>query len=153
MESNNKYLEADETALSLGLFIVLARSLRSIDEYIQKNTKKSGLNGTEFGVLELLYHKGPQAHQKIGEKILLASGSITYVVDKLEGKGLLRRESCSKDRRIIYAVITDEGKRLMDKIFPEHKEAIHKSLAGLDMDEKRQVIDLLKKLGLYAKNL
>ena len=54
------------------------------------------MNPTEFAVLELLYHKGNQPLQQIGDKILLASGSITYVVDKLEKKNF----SSEKPRRL-----------------------------------------------------
>ena len=45
-------------------------------------------------MLELLYHKGRTPLQRIGQQILLTSGSITYTVDKLESKGLLRRVPC-----------------------------------------------------------
>lgn len=71
------------------------------------------MNPTEFAVLELLYHKGQQPLQQIGGKILLASGSITYVVDKLEKKGFLERVACPNDRRVTYAAITtQEDKRI-----------------------------------------
>src|SRR5690606_40391428 len=69
-----------------------------------------GLNLTEFGVLELLYHKGPQPIQVIGKKVLLASSSITYVIDKLEEKELIVRESCPRDRRVIHVRLTEDRK-------------------------------------------
>lgn len=75
-----------EQEQSLKLFIVLSRAYRSINDHMNKHIHHHGLNPTEFAVLELLYHKGDQPLQQIGDKILLASGSITYVVDKLEQK-------------------------------------------------------------------
>ncbi|WP_143522293.1 MarR family winged helix-turn-helix transcriptional regulator, partial [Pseudomonas sp. 2822-17] len=75
----------------------------------EEDIKGFGLNTTEFAVLELLYSKGDQPIQKIGEKVLIASSSITYVVDKLEKKNYLIRKPCPKDRRITYAAITTEG--------------------------------------------
>ena len=42
-------------------------------------------------MLELLFHKGDQPLQQIGGKILLASGSMTYVIDKLEKKEYIKR--------------------------------------------------------------
>ncbi|MCA0170633.1 MarR family winged helix-turn-helix transcriptional regulator [Bacillus sp. RAR_GA_16] len=139
--------------LSLKLFIVLARASRSVTDHIKTDIQRYGLNPTEFAVLELLYHKGNQPLQQIGEKILLASGSITYVVDKLEGKGYLKRNPCPNDRRITHAVITDEGKELMDRIFPEHELQVQSIFAGLDEQEKETAITLLKKLGHYAEEL
>ena len=73
---------------SLKLFIVLSRAYKAVNEQVSKSIQTNGLNPTEFAVLELLYHKGDQPLQQIGGKILLANGSITYVVDKLEQKGL-----------------------------------------------------------------
>ena len=52
---------------------------------------------------------------------MLASGSITYVVDKLEGRGYITRVSSPTDRRVTFAEITDEGNSFMDELFPRHE--------------------------------
>jgi MarR family 2-MHQ and catechol resistance regulon transcriptional repressor len=110
------------------------------------------VNPTEFAVLELLYHKGDQPLQQIGGKILLASGSITYVVDKLEQKGLLKRVACPNDRRVTFAQITDKGKDFIENIFPDHEKHIHSLMSELTPEEKGTAIELLKKLGLSITN-
>ncbi|RNB82193.1 MarR family transcriptional regulator [Brevibacillus nitrificans] len=115
--------------------------------------KRYGLNPSEFMVLELLYHKGEQPIQHIGKKVLLASGSMTYVIDKLESKQLLERKSSQEDRRVIYASITKAGKQLMDEIFPQHRAAIEKLFKGLTAEQKDTMIQLLKETGLKAANL
>ena len=138
--------------LSLKLFVVLSRALQSIEKMAIKEINNQGLNLTEFGVLELLYHKGDQPIQKIGQKILLASSSITYVVDKLEEKNYLIRRGCPTDRRVTYATITKEGKELMDEIFPKYKLFLQEIMGGLSSNEKRSTIEQLKKLGFYAQN-
>lgn len=138
---------------SLKLFIVLSRAYKAINESSSKLFQAHGLNPTEFGVLELLYHKGKQPLQKIGGKILLASGSITYVVDKLEKKGLISRIASPEDRRVTYAVITDEGHQFMSEIFPEHEKNLHELMTALSDEEQKQAIELLKKLGLSIKDL
>ncbi|MFP5105229.1 MarR family winged helix-turn-helix transcriptional regulator [Neobacillus sp. C211] len=143
-------MENNSTANSLKLFIVLSRAYKAINEHVNKVIQASGLNPTEFAVLELLYHKGDQPMQQIGGKILLASGSITYVVDKLEQKGMLKRIACPKDRRVTFAQITEDGKKFIQDIFPEHAEQIDNLMSSLTETEKLEAIDLLKKLGLPA---
>ncbi|MEH7076102.1 MarR family winged helix-turn-helix transcriptional regulator [Neobacillus drentensis] len=143
-------MENNSTATSLKLFIVLSRAFKAINEHVNKVIQANGLNPTEFAVLELLYHKGDQPMQQIGGKILLASGSITYVVDKLEQKGMLKRIACPNDRRVTYAQITEEGTRFIQDIFPEHAQQIDKLMSTLSETEKLEAIDLLKKLGLPA---
>lgn len=142
-----------EEELSLKLWVVLSRATRTVTDHIKKDIKSYGLNPTEFAVLELLYHKGDQQIQHIGEKVLLSSGSITYVVDKLEEKGLLRRRPCSEDRRVSYAAITEEGHALMQIVFPKHQKAIQEMFAVLNVEEQQVMIPLLKKLGLQIEQM
>lgn len=71
---------------NLKALTVLLRASQSVQDVVRKDMQQYGLNQTEFAVLELLYHKGEQPIQHIGKKILIASSSITYVVDKLEKK-------------------------------------------------------------------
>ena len=75
----------DRTEHSLKAFIGLNR-----DYYLEKIVQQDvnyGLNVTEFAVLELLYSKGPQPIQRIRDRVLIASSSISYVVSQLEDKG------------------------------------------------------------------
>jgi MarR family 2-MHQ and catechol resistance regulon transcriptional repressor len=146
-------MEEKNVQMSLKLFVVLSRAYKVVNEELNEWIYQNGLNPTEFGVLELLYHKGPQPLQQIGSKILLASGSITYVVDKLEKKGLVERVACPTDRRVTYAAITEKGKNVIDEVFPKHAENIHSLMSVLDDEEKETVIRLLKKIGLAVKNL
>lgn len=138
--------------LSLKLFVVLTRALDAVKKSIERDIRTYGMNPTEFAVLELIYNKGEQTVQKIGEKVLIASSSITYVVDKLEKKELLRRTPNPDDRRIILVSITEEGRKMMDEIFPNHSRSVQRILGGLDAEEKSLIIGQLKKLGIYAKN-
>ncbi|MGC4377160.1 MarR family transcriptional regulator [Fictibacillus sp. Mic-4] len=150
MSNDQKHNEND---LSLKLFVVLSRAYRSITDRVTEDMKSYGLNPTEFMVLELLYHKGEQPIQHIGKKILLASGSMTYVVDKLESKKLLERKACPEDRRVTFASITEEGRKLMDEIFPKHRKVIQNIFATLDVNEQETMITCLKKLGIHAEEL
>ena len=144
---------SEEIKQSLKLFIVLSRAHKAIHETTNQFFQKNGVNPTEFAVLELLYHKGRQPLQQIGNKILLASGSITYVIDKLEKRGFLARVSCPTDRRVTYAEITDAGSAFMDDLFPQHEQQLHELLSSLSEQEKDVAIELLKKLGLSIKDL
>src|SRR5690625_288794 len=149
MQNENR--QQDE-ALSLKLFIVLSRALESVRKQVVKDIKRYQLNLTEFGVMEYLYHKGEQPIQLIGKKVLLASSSITYVVDKLEEKGYIERIACPKDRRVIYGRLTEKGESLMKDIFPQHKQAMATIFTSLTKKEKEQAIVLLKKIGLFANS-
>jgi len=127
--------------------------LESVRKQVVKDIKRYKLNLTEFGVLEFLYHKGEQPIQLIGKKVLLASSSITYVVDKLEEKGYLERIACPNDRRVIFGRLTEKGEQLMDDIFPQHEKAMATIFSNLTKEEKEHAIELLKKIGLHASSI
>ncbi|MFX3674295.1 MAG: MarR family winged helix-turn-helix transcriptional regulator [Paenisporosarcina sp.] len=146
-------MKSKELTQSLKLFIVLSRANKALHECTNQFFQTNGLNPTEFAVMELLFHKGRQPLQKIGNKILLASGSITYVIDKLEKRGFINRVSCPSDRRVTFAEITSEGENFMANLFPEHEQQLHEIMNVLSSEEKEQAINLLKKLGLSIKDL
>jgi MarR family 2-MHQ and catechol resistance regulon transcriptional repressor len=137
---------------SLDLYIALSRASEWVNAHGDRDIRKHGLNRTEFGVLELLYHKGAQAIQQIGSKVLMSSGNITYVVDKLEKKAYVVRKTSTADRRLIFAEITEIGKQFIEEVFPKHTEVIEKAVAGLTAEEKKVASQLLKKLGKFAQD-
>ncbi|GIP49873.1 putative HTH-type transcriptional regulator YkoM [Paenibacillus sp. J53TS2] len=141
------------TDLSLHLYRVFAKSFKSVNEHAVTGSKIQGFNPTAFAVLEVLYYKGSQPIQQIGAKLLLQSGNVTYVIDKLEAAGLLHRTPCPRDRRVIYAELTPKGKELMDQLYPEFSDRIDHALSGLNDEEKQIMIELLKKMGREAEKL
>jgi MarR family 2-MHQ and catechol resistance regulon transcriptional repressor len=136
--------------LSLKLWVVLARAYRAMAARARRDVEPHGLAPSEFAALEALYHKGDLPVGDVSERVLLTSGSMTHVVDKLERRGLLARRRCAEDQRITYLSITSAGRALMASIFPAHAEAIRHATAGLGPDDKRALIVLLKRLGLAA---
>ena len=142
-----------DTELSLHLYKVFAKSFKSVSEHTVSSGKIPGFNSTAFAVLELLYLKGQQPIQQIGANLLLQSGNVTYVIDKLESHGLLIRRPCPNDRRVSYADLTEAGRMLMDEAHPPYAQQLTSAFSGLDEQEKLQLITLLKKMGKEAQRL
>lgn len=139
--------------LSLKLWVVLARAYHALARQSRRDIQRHGLLASEFAALEVLYHKGDLPVGNVSERVLLTSGSMTHVVDKLERRGLLARRRCAEDQRVTYLAITPTGRALMASIFPAHAEAIRRATAALGADEKRTLVSLLKRLGLAAAEL
>lgn len=139
--------EGDDPNLSLKLLVVLSKAYRSVMDKAVKDIKKWGLSPSEFGILEVLHAKGKIPIQQIGEKILITSGTMTYNIDKLEKKELLKRIPCEDDRRVVFAELTAKGKQFIEDIFPQHAASIHKLMDGLTDSQKQETIKLIKLLG------
>lgn len=132
---------------SLKSFIVLMKASKSVQELITSDIVSYGMRTSDFVVMETLFHKGRQTIRQIAEAVLIKTGSITYVIDKLEDKGWLTRSDCKEDRRVVYIELTDEGKRVMDTIFPQHQLVIEDVFSELTEQEHDILIDLLKRVG------
>ncbi len=141
------------TATALKLFVVLSRAQAAVAAHAEASIAIHGLTITEFAILEALYHKGPMLLGEVQRKILVSSGGITFLVDKLERRGLVERTRCERDRRARYAALTDAGHALVARIFPAHAEAIRRAMSGLGLADQRQAIALLKTLGTEAVGL
>jgi MarR family transcriptional regulator, 2-MHQ and catechol-resistance regulon repressor len=133
------------------LWLVLARAYGSMVNYIEGAIAAQGLGLSDFMVLEVLLHKGPLTISAIGQKILLASASMTSAIDRLEKRGLVRRKSCDSDRRIRFVELTDSGKVFIEEIYARHVKDLEAVTVGLCEEERRVIYEGLKKVGLAAK--
>ena len=138
------------TEQHLKLWVVLARAHAAIAARAEADIARHGLTLAEFGVLEALYHKGPLLLGELQRKILVTSGGMTWLVNRLEERGLVERRACKEDGRARYAALTRTGRRLIERIFPEHSAALADAASGLTVDEQSEAVELLKKLGFAA---
>ena len=128
--------------------IGIMRASNLLIDDLKKTLKNYPVNVTEFAVMEFLYSKGEKSIQEIRDRILLASGSATYVVDNLEKKGYVNRKISQKDKRVTYIKLTEVGKKLMDDIFPIHKINTKKIFDDLTKEELVTLKEILKKMVL-----
>jgi MarR family 2-MHQ and catechol resistance regulon transcriptional repressor len=119
--------------------------------YIEDSITAQGLGISDFMVLEVLLHKGPMTISAIGEKVLLASASMTSAIDRLEKRELVRRTTCTSDRRIRIVELTDCGKTFIAEIFARHEKDLEAVTAGLSDEERQVMYEGLKKIGHAAK--
>jgi MarR family transcriptional regulator, 2-MHQ and catechol-resistance regulon repressor len=142
--------DGDRTA-TLQLVIALGRSVQAIERGVRPHLTECGLGLTEFAVLEVLYHKGALPLGEIRDRILVTGASTTYVVKKLEERGLMRRRTSGEDQRVVFGELTPKGRALMDKVFPAHVDRLRHVMAGLSVSEKRAASQLLRRLSHQAR--
>jgi MarR family transcriptional regulator, 2-MHQ and catechol-resistance regulon repressor len=101
-------------------WLVLWKAARAVEQNAISSVSGLGLGLSDFAVLEVLLHKGPQPVNVIGKKILLTSGSITTAIDRLESRRLVHRTPHPEDQRARLVQLTDRGKRLIEDAFRQH---------------------------------
>src|ERR1700676_2110489 len=114
------------------LLLVLSRCHRALNQIAERSIEDAGLCLTDFAALEALLHKGPLTITEIQSKVLLASGSMTAAVDRLEKKGLLVRTPAPGDRRAKVLELTGEGRRVAETVFCRHAAELEAAMAVLN---------------------
>jgi MarR family 2-MHQ and catechol resistance regulon transcriptional repressor len=132
-------------------WLVLSKASRAIERVALQSIADSGLGLSDFAVLELLLHKGSQPVNTIGRKVLLASGSMTAAVDRLEERGLVSRTVSPDDHRARIVELTSAGKKLISEAFAKHAVDMEKTMSILKCAEQNELVRLLKKVGLWAE--
>ncbi|MEH7272172.1 MarR family winged helix-turn-helix transcriptional regulator, partial [Neobacillus vireti] len=127
-------------------FLLLMQTSKAIQERLRDEMSKFNLSITEFSVLEALFYQGKQTIQQIGNRILISSGSMTYVIDKLEQKGIIKRNDCREDRRVIHITLTADGMNMMENIMPKYQELVDSFFGNLTDDESEFLVNALKKV-------
>jgi MarR family 2-MHQ and catechol resistance regulon transcriptional repressor len=135
------------------LWLVLSKAHRAMRALAEQSIVGTGLGFTDFMVLEALLHKGPLTITEIQSKVLLASGSMTAAIDRLEKNGLVTRNFTSTDRRARVIELTADGRRVIQASFKQHLRDLESATASLNAEERRQLYVWLKQLGLYAAEI
>jgi len=135
-----------------GIYEVTARISRialHITRHQEEVFGRFGLNRGDVGVLSALRFAGPSRQlspTQLFKGLMISSAGITSRLDRLEKRGLVRRERHPNDRRGVLVELTDEGRRVLDEAVKANTEAERELLATLDPIEARELASLLKKL-------
>jgi MarR family 2-MHQ and catechol resistance regulon transcriptional repressor len=133
------------------LWLVLARASASVGTFIERSMGLKGFCLTDFMILEALLHKGPMTISAIGEKVLLASASMTSAIDRLEERKLVHRSLSAEDRRVRLVDLTCDGRRFIEELFAQHVDDLESISTGISQEERKVLYVALKKIGFAAQ--
>lgn len=145
-DTATRELLADERLTTLGL---LAETFVGLAARIEDDLARHGLGGVEFEVLVRLA-RSPERRLRMSDltaQTALTSSGVTRLVDRLERVGLVARQACAEDRRIVWTTLTDEGADLVGRALPGHIAVVDRWLSGaLDPAELAAFTATLRKL-------
>ena len=135
------------------VWLVMMKAMRVLTRYAAADIEETGLGLSDFGVLEILLHKGPLPVNTIGPIVDLTPGSISIAVDRLFAKGLVTRVESTEDRRVRIIALTPRGKDLIVPAFRKHSGQMRRVFSELSPEELRGLEVALKKVGKQAAAL
>lgn len=125
--------------------VAVLRTADVIRRSLGRIVERSGLTLQQYNVLRILRgaHPNPLPTLEIGERLIEQAPGITRLLDRLEQKGLVRRERSAEDRRLVHASITPDALELLAGLDADVDAADDAAMSPLAPDEIRELSRLL----------
>lgn len=127
----------------------ISRIARRIDLAQRTTFARYDLDPPAFDVLATLRRSGEPFALTAGDLMrsaMVTSGAITQRLDRLEGRGLVRRGPHAGDGRVVLVTLTTAGRELVDRVLPDHLATEERLLAGLAPEQRSALAALLRTL-------
>ena len=153
MKRQNSFVMDKTSRDPVHCWLVLVKAFQAASKYLYAGLAESGIDDTDFRILEALLNKGPLPVNTIGPKVFLTPGSISTAVDRLVERSLVSRVESPEDRRVRIVSLTARGRALIAPVFRKHAAEIKKIFADASPKELRALETAMKKIGKRAENL
>ena len=130
----------------LPLLRELSGTYQAFEMYSSAHVRTLGLTPAQFDIVATLGNTPGMTARELGEKTLITKGTLTGVVDRLEGKKLVRRVAMPSDGRCQIIQLTVQGEKLFSRIFPAHLAHMDRAFAQLSQKELAGMTESLRKL-------
>ncbi len=124
----------------------LARAYQAFAVYSDTHVRQMGLTPPQFDVIATLGNTSGMTMNVLAQKTLVTKGTLTGIVDRLEDKGLVRREVPPENRRCFVIVLTSEGEQVFQQTFPVQIAHLKARFDSLDPAELKTIKASLQKL-------
>jgi MarR family 2-MHQ and catechol resistance regulon transcriptional repressor len=125
----------------------LLRAEASVRRRLTADLEREGLSASGFSVLVVLATAGGELELRaLRMRLRTSKANATEVVGTLVNRGYVKRTRLAHDRRAASVTLTDRGRELVDRLFPEHTQRVAAAFSALDESEKRSFAELCRKL-------
>lgn len=124
----------------------LVRAYQAFSSYSERHVRELGLTPSQFDVIATLGGTAGMTMGEVAEKTLVTKGTMTGIIDRLEAKGLVRRDVPADNRRCYMIALTPAGEAMFEQVFPAHIAYMKERFDRLDQAELEQLHSLLNKL-------
>ena len=124
------------------------RTAEVLQQQMTELLKPYGISETQYNVLRILRGAGEcgATCTQAAERMVTRDPDMTRLLDRLETRGLVRRERSKEDRRVVVTRITPEGLDLLASLDAPIRQYLEERVGRLGPERLGQVIDLLEEL-------
>jgi len=125
--------------------VALMRTSDLLHRRLSEVVEPHGITHQQYNVLRILRGSDPAPLPtlEIATRMIEQAPGITRLLDRLEAKGLVRRERCQEDRRQVHCWITASGLELLAGLDQPLLAAVRDGFKPLTRDALRELVGLL----------
>jgi DNA-binding MarR family transcriptional regulator len=131
---------------SEAVLISLRRIIRAIDLHSRRLSMISGLTIPQIVALRSIRDMGEVTTGQLATRMSLSQGTASTILDRLERRGLIERYRSSRDRRIVHARLTGEGRKVLRKAPPLLHERFIERFLTLGPTDQDRIVDTLQEV-------
>ncbi|NMC27678.1 MAG: MarR family transcriptional regulator [Syntrophomonadaceae bacterium] len=129
------------------LNFVLTKAQRNVHQLFKAELAPFGVTPGQYGVLRCLWDENAQTAKKLADRLALDGSTITGILDRMEQKGLIEKQTDPKDRRAMQVMLTAKGKKLQKPVSEAIEKANRRALLKLDQQEAEFLKNILEEIG------
>lgn len=134
---------ASQETLSAEVLSALRRIIRATDLHSKRLARQAGLTTPQTVVLQAVRDLGEVTSGALARRVHLSQGTVTTILDRLEGRGLIERYRSTSDRRVVHSRLTRQGRAVLRKAPPLLHERFLDAFDELPRKRQRQIIETL----------
>ena len=128
------------------LLISLRRVIRAIDIHSRQLNKHSGLTGPQLMVMQKIAQLDAPLAKTVAEEITLSPATVTTIIDRLEGRGLVIRLRSETDKRKVHLYLSDAGRALLQDSPKPLQDHFIKRYQNLEEGEQSQLLSAVERI-------
>ncbi|MBV8603048.1 MAG: MarR family transcriptional regulator [Pelomonas sp.] len=141
----NRFYHPDKYRRDESLGWLFMRAKSSIGAECDQRLSDHGLTHAQWVPLLTLHLHGPSPVAELVRALDIDAGAVSRLVDRLEAKGLCRRERSNSDRRVVMVSLTEAGARVTEELTAVLSDVFNAHLQGFTHAEWRMLVDLLRR--------
>ncbi len=128
------------------IVVSLRKIMRAVDLHSRRLVEAFGMTGPQLLTLREAQRLGPTSASAIARAVHLSQGTVTGILTRLEGRGLITRKRSATDRRSVVVSITPDGNRLLDTAPSLLQDRFRQELERLEEWERLLILSTLQRV-------
>ena len=130
---------------------LMRRVLTAIAQAADRRLEPDGMTHVQWGPLFMLQRCRASTVAELARELQTDPGAMTRLLDRLEAKGLCKRQRSTDDRRVVRVALTPEGEAAAAKVPVALAQVMNETLAGFSRTEWQSLTDMLRRMLVNAE--